>query len=62
MDNSVIRTKDLCDRCSFRIDRCNARHQSCGGCENFNGKRRFCNCIMVKENTPCDFFKEEKDD
>ena len=55
-----IKTADLCERCAYNRVWCNVSSGiSCAICEMHDGDR--CKCLTIKENTPCPYFEEEKD-
>ena len=65
MDNNPIKTYDLCDRCKYGgryggdCYKCRVGYvnKSCSLLSVFG-----CRCLWIKQNTPCPYFEEEKDD
>ena len=53
---SEIKTMDLCERCEYFFDnKCKMR--ACADCEMLNNRKE-CNCLTIRFNTPCPYFKE----
>lgn len=59
MVSNHIKSAELCERCVYGFDRyCIER--GCDECERLvDGK---CKCDGIRENTPCPYFEEVKDD
>lgn len=53
-----IKTADLCERCVYGL-MCYV-YFDCRGCPCVEDG--WCRCIMIKNNTPCPYFEEVKDD
>lgn len=52
-----IKSADLCARCAFDIENC----KDCIECTMYNHGIGNCKCADVKQNTPCPYFEEVKD-
>ena len=59
-----IKSADLCERCFYSFERfCLPQEKMYGGCPSCkmdNGD--ICKCLTIKENTPCPYFEEARED
>lgn len=58
----AIKNEDLCAGCVFDPIRCNSA--DCMECPQieFEGDTLRCKCDMIRDNTPCPYFEERRDE
>lgn len=58
----AIKSKDLCADCVYDPIRCDSEH--CMDCPQieFEGDMCLCKCDTIRDNTPCPYFEERRED